>query len=159
LAESHLWSGLILLSPFFGLPHGERILRYLSSILSLILPYQIWDNPAPAVYLTHDRDAIKRHEEDPLIQRRITLRFASEMLKQCENISNRAQEIKLPLMILASGEDRIVSVQKTISFYDAVGSKQKQIEIFEGFYHELLHETSRHLPVESLKKYLIQMGQ
>jgi alpha-beta hydrolase superfamily lysophospholipase len=158
LENQSCWSSLILMSPFFGVPFGDLFLTKLCFILDLIAPRKIWDNPISSCYLTHDGTQTDLYRVDSLIQRRITLRLAKEMFRACCIVRARAAELKIPVAIFASGDDRIVSLAQTRSFFNRVKSGRKKLVVFDGFYHELLHEKERQKPIRCLKEYLSNMG-
>jgi acylglycerol lipase len=157
LQNQSQWQALVLVCPFFGIPFGELAAKWASIILDLIVPGRIWDNPVPPVMLTHDEDVLKKYRNDSLIQRRITFRLAKEMFLACERIRNRAHQLSLPVSIFASGDDKVVSLKQTRRFFEKVTSKEKRIEVFEGFYHELLHEKEREKPIQLLKEHLSRL--
>src|SRR3989338_9144983 len=152
------WDTLILWAPFFGIPFGHAALSVLCSILDLIVPRMIWDNPVPAVYLTHDVEELARYRSDALVQRRITIHLAREMFLACRSVGLRAEEITLTLVVMAAGDDRIVSLKRTISFFNRCRSQNKTLKVFDGFFHELLHERERAKPMMMLKEELIRRG-
>lgn len=158
LRNQHQWKALILLSPFFGLAFGHGWMKRLSSMLSWIAPRKIWANPIRPFYLTHDTESIARYRSDPLIQRRITMHCAEELFRLVDVVNRRAEELFLPLLVLAAGDDKIVSLNKTRQFFERVQSREKKLEIFDGFYHELLHEMNREKPISILKQYLSHLA-
>ena len=148
------WRALILMSPFFGVPVAHEFLLWISSFLSLFFPKKIWNNPIQPIFLTHDLEELERYKQDPFIQRRITARLAGEMFKGCVEIFPRANQIALPLLLLAAGDDHIVSLVRSKDFFKRVASKNRRMQVFDGFYHELLHEIDRQTPINILKDYL-----
>ena len=154
LNDQAKWKALILLSPFFGVPRGYLVLETLSSFLSLIAPKTIWSNPIKPIFLTHDLEELERYKRDSLIQRRITMQLAREMFRGCSAINARAKEIVLPFLLLIGGSDRIVSVESAEMFLKRTSSESKEIQIFDGLYHELLHETARDKTISRIKDYL-----
>ena len=158
LKNQKSWNRLVLLSPFFGLPFVHPLGAFCAFILNLIGPKRVWKNPMRATFLTHDLDRVKLYLEDSLIQRRLSGRLASEMFKAISEVMKRAPELKIPLLILASGCDYIVSTSRTKRFFKRAGSSEKRIEIFDKYYHELLHETDRAKPIRMLNEYFSCLG-
>jgi alpha-beta hydrolase superfamily lysophospholipase len=152
------WRSLALVSPYFALPVCHGLLSTLAEILNLIAPRMIWDNPIKPSYLTHDSEVVGRYLEDPFVQRRTTARLAVEMFRAGDEAFKRAEEVKVPLLMLAAGDDRIVSLNQAKVFFSRVRSTKKKLEVFDGFYHELIHETERIKPITALREYLIHLG-
>ncbi|OGW87101.1 MAG: hypothetical protein A3C35_07015 [Omnitrophica bacterium RIFCSPHIGHO2_02_FULL_46_11] len=154
LKNSSSWVALILLSPFFSLPKANRFLHWFSLCLNMMIPKIVWNNPIQPAFLTHDSAELEHYQQDSLIQRRITTRLTSEMFKAGKSVFEKAGEVALPVLILASGDDHIVSLEKTKGFFERISSIDKKMQIFDGFYHELLHEKDRQKPIGILRDYL-----
>ncbi|MBI4372747.1 MAG: lysophospholipase [Candidatus Omnitrophica bacterium] len=148
------WRALILLSPFFGATYAHPIYFWLTRFLNLIYPKLIWKNPIKPVFLSHDQKEVSLYKQDPLIQRRITSRMAHEMFKGCGETRCLGKELSLPLLLLAGGEDHIVSVEESKRFFESVGSSPKEMKIFPRCYHELLHEHERAEAIQMIKDFL-----
>ncbi len=158
LAEPLAWQRLMLSSPFLGIPFGEPLLRELSRILNLIVPGMVWDNPVPPIGLTHDKSELEVYSRDALIRRRITIRLAHEMFQACRSIRVRANEITKPLFVMSAGQDRVVSLKRTQELVQQVRTSDKEFHVFDGFYHEILHEVERKKVIQLFKSYLIRSG-
>lgn len=154
LRNQSVWRSLILMSPFFKIYQGHHLLGFLTGCMNQILPDYIWHNPIRAQYLSHDLEEVKKYLEDKMIQRAISTRLAHEMFQACTFVYNHAQEIKLPVLILAAGDDRIVSLKATQHFYNAISSQQKELKIFDSSYHELIHEKERAEAVTIIRDFL-----
>jgi len=154
LKNQSIWNALILMSPFFAVSRGQRVLSLLSGALNCLLPNVIWDNPIKPFYLSHDPDEVRKYKEDRLIQRLVTSRLAYEMFRACSSVYNQAKEIRLPVFILASGDDRIVSLKATQAFYHKIARSEKRLKVFESSYHELLHEKGRSETIELIRQFL-----
>ncbi len=154
LKNQSVWKALILTSPFFGVYRNHGILSFLSAVLCSIFPKQIWNNPIQASYLSHDLNEVRKYKEDKLIQRCITGRLTYEMFRGCAFVYNHAKEISLPVLILASGDDRIVSLKATQFFYNRIVSNEKEMKVFEFCYHELLHEEERDEAIKFIGEFL-----
>ncbi len=152
------WRVLILFSPFFSVGHSHELLFVLAKFLNVLCPKKIWRNPIKPMFLTHDQEEIKRYKRDPLVQRRITGHMAYEMFKGCARVRSHAKQLSLPLLVLAGGDDHIVSTREVGRFFDQASSSEKQIEIFPKCYHELLHEREREIALTIVKKYLLKLG-
>lgn len=157
LKQQGVWAGLVLLSPYFGLPRWEWILKPLTDFLNLFAGNMIWANPIFPRHLTHDQEAVIHYSNDSLIQKRITIHMAYEMFHAAKEMFDRAPKLSLPLLILAAGDDKVVSLEKTKDFFKRASSKEKHMRIFDGFYHELIHELDREKPIGELKEYLTKI--
>jgi len=91
-----------------------------------------------------DPAVVEAYISDPLVHKgKITARLAAEMLKAMRHISAQASKITLPIIIVQGGADRLVDAAGARMLYDTVSSPDKEIRIYEGFYHEVFNEPER----------------
>ncbi len=91
-----------------------------------------------------DPAVVQAYISDPLVHRgKTTARLAAEMLKAMQRISAEAGKITLPILIVQGSADRLVDPAGARMLYDTVGSVDKEIRIYEGFYHEVFNEPER----------------
>jgi alpha-beta hydrolase superfamily lysophospholipase len=137
-------AGLVLSSPLFGLSLPlPRWRRALASLLSVVYPRYDEPNRVMPENLTHDPAEIAIYKKDRLIHHRVTARLYAEMSRLMALKMTIAARLNDPVLILQAGEDRIVSKEDSIDFYHGLASRDKELEICEGFYHEILNETNR----------------
>lgn len=157
LKNQDCWKALILMCPYYGIYSLNWLYAGLSAAADLVCPAKIFVNPIKTQFLSRDPEEVKRYRTDSLIQRRITARMAKEMFPACNRALKQSPLLRLPVRVLAAGEDRIVSLELAKEFFKRLGSHDKMLNIFEGFYHELLHEKDRLQPMSALKEYLAEL--
>jgi alpha-beta hydrolase superfamily lysophospholipase len=136
--------GLILSSPNFGISIRIPLWRHLLACLaSVLIPDHTQDNRVNASFLTHDAEMRQKYALDRLVHHRISARLYSELLTKISRADQIASRIHHPTLILQAGDDHVVSRPKTLSFFNNLSSQDKELEIYEGLYHEILNETSR----------------
>jgi acylglycerol lipase len=144
IRSQSLLNGLVLSSAFFG---ANRHISMLTLQLIMLIGHLLPRFPTlflDSQTLSRDLDVVAIYEADLLVGRgRMPARTLSEMLKATAEIQSRTNEIELPLLILHGTEDCLVSMEGSKSFYLSVGSKDKSIELYDGFYHELLNEPEK----------------
>jgi alpha-beta hydrolase superfamily lysophospholipase len=70
----------------------------------------------------------------------MTSRLAAEMLQAMQTVTVQAAKITLPILIVQGSADRLVNPEGARELYEAVSSADKQIKIYDGFYHEVFNE-------------------
>ncbi len=91
--------------------------------------------------ICRDPVVVDAYVNDPLVYTgKITARLGAEMLKAMQHVTESAAEIKLPLMIVQGGGDKLVDPSGAQLLYDSVSSEDKTIKIYDGFYHEVFNE-------------------
>jgi alpha-beta hydrolase superfamily lysophospholipase/SAM-dependent methyltransferase len=93
--------------------------------------------------LTHDAGQAKRYADDPLITKAIAVNVLLDLYEVSERIVADAGAIRVPALVLAGGADWVVDVKEQQKFFDALGSTRKKMRVFDGMYHDLLHEAGR----------------
>ncbi|HEX9561999.1 MAG TPA: alpha/beta hydrolase [Candidatus Dormibacteraeota bacterium] len=102
---------------------------------SKILPRLTLNNEVDAKTLSRIPEVVEAYRTDPLVHNKISLRMYSEWADACQRIFAHAGEIKLPFLILAGTDDRLI---------DPVGSRElheltsavSELRLLEGRYHE-----------------------
>jgi alpha-beta hydrolase superfamily lysophospholipase len=91
--------------------------------------------------VSRDPVVVQAYVSDPLVHTgKTTARLAAEMLKAMQNVSGQATRITLPIMIVQGSADKLVDPAGAQMLYDAVSSADKEIRIYDGFYHEVFNE-------------------
>ena len=153
LKDQNLWKALVLSAPFFGTYIFSRPTRHIASFLNCIKPDIYLDNPVNAVFLTHDDNELLKYIEDKKILKKITARFAKEMLEKGKLTLKDAFKITLPVYVFYGSLEKIVSVKRILKFYGNISSEDKKIKLLNGFYHELHTEKERNIYFNYVLEY------
>lgn len=148
-----LMKKLILSSPLFGIPLGGLVKR-LVPFLNWAAPRFVVRNPVRPPFLTHDPEEVERYQKDPLIQRRITVRLTSEMLRMAHFFETNQTRVPFPVHILMAGEDYVVDPEATRRFAARLEAAKKTVESFPGFYHEIFNERGQEKVFDRLRDLL-----
>jgi alpha-beta hydrolase superfamily lysophospholipase/SAM-dependent methyltransferase len=93
--------------------------------------------------LTHDAEQAQRYADDPLITRAIAVNVLLDLYATAERITADAGAIRVPTLVLSGGADWVVDVKEQQRFFDRLGAQTKRMRVFDGMYHDLLHERDR----------------
>lgn len=107
-----------------------------------------------AKMLTHDADQARRYAEDPLIARAIAVNILLDMHDTSRRLIADAAAIRVPTLLLAGGADWVVRVSTQRKFFDRLGSPSKRMRVFDGMYHDVLHEKDRHLVLDEARQFI-----
>ena len=134
-------AAVILSSPAFGvampisalkLKLGEFLLRFAPEItLPADIPYR---------GLVGTKDVTESYKSDPLRHEKVSPRLFFEMNDTYRSALGKAGEIQIPCLIVASAKDQIVSVERTLDFFDRLASATKQIQLYDRSEHEVLND-------------------
>jgi alpha-beta hydrolase superfamily lysophospholipase len=151
--------GLILSAPLLKIaaevpPWKAR----LGEIASRYLPRLSMDNGIDPSLLSHDEKVVQAYVKDPLVHRRVTARWYTEILGAMESAHRRAGEISLPVLLLHGTEDRLTDPSGSEEFARSVKGPLT-FHRLEGYYHEVFHEDSgrRERSYDLLSTWLTQV--
>lgn len=146
--------GVILSSPLFRVRTYVPFDRFIFRLLEHIKPSGYINSYMMASMLTHDKKEIEKRKEDPLITRPIGIKLLLSSIEQGERLIKMAPEIKIPTLILAAGNDWVAYLSAEKEFFRRLGSKSKEMVVYPGFFHEVLHEKDKHLPFQKICSFL-----
>lgn len=120
--------------------HITPVIIILGKMLSALMP-RLGLIGLDAEGICRDPAVVQAYVSDPLVFKgKTTARLAAEMLKAMKYVSATAAKITLPILIVQGSADRLVDPAGAQMLYDAVSSPDKEIRIYDGFYHEVFNE-------------------
>ena len=120
----------------------------------LLRPGSFVQSYVKAAMLTHDPEERKSYQEDKLITRAISVRILIGMYDAATRLLRDASAIRTPTLVLSSGADWVVRTPAQREFFNRLSSPVKVMRDYPGFYHDLLHEKDRHLPIGEIHDFL-----
>jgi acylglycerol lipase len=90
---------------------------------------------------------------DPFTLRKITIRFAAEDLKLTRFATAAPGEIKVPMLLMLAGHDRIVENSRVLDFFHRLGSSQKRLIEYPAASHTLEFEPDPTVYMEDLRRW------
>ncbi len=137
-------SGLVLSSPNFGLAVAvPKWIDLFAPILAKIFPDLTQSNRVRRDRLSHDPEITAERAKDPLIHDRISVGLYSQLRGRMARAGLTAGNLTLPTVIYQASDDAVVSRHATERFYEDLASPDKELQIIENAYHEILQENSR----------------
>jgi acylglycerol lipase len=105
--------------------------------------------------ISRDRKVVELYDHDPLVFRgKLTTRLAVELVWQMHRVENRLPQVKLPLLILHGGRDQLSFPEGAQLVFDKVSSKDKELKIYPGLFHEILNEPENQMVMEDIYAWL-----
>lgn len=136
--------GLVLSSPIFGIAVPVPLWRHWFGVLAAgIAPNHTEPTNVDSSLLTHDTNILDIYKKDPLIFQRISARLYCELQRMINRRSEIAHKLKEPVLLVQSGKDHVVSEEKALLFYQEMASSDKELTVYDDFYHEILNEVDR----------------
>jgi alpha-beta hydrolase superfamily lysophospholipase len=105
--------------------------------------------------VSRDPAVVRAYVSDPLVHRgKTTARLGAEMLKAMQYVTGQANKITLPIMIVQGSADKLVDPAGAQMLYDTVSSTDKEIRIYDGFYHEVYNEPEHDQVLRDVERWL-----
>lgn len=136
--------GAIMTSPWLGtampIPRWQVLA---AAVLNRILPAFPFPFKIDPDLLTHDQERSADYRQDPQIHSTITPRLFTETSSGIELALRRGDRIRVPVLFILAGDDRIVDTDRSLAFARSLPSDDIEIEVLDGQYHEVLQEPGR----------------
>lgn len=136
------FQGAVIVSPWLGTAVDPPAWKVgLARVLNRVAPRLPFRARIPAAFLSHDPAIVRGFEEDPLAHDVITPRLWSEVTAAIELAFARADRIRVPVLFLLAGDDRIVDTARSREFGASLPGDRADVRVLDGRYHEILNET------------------
>lgn len=104
-------------------------------VASVIVPRLIVDNEVDPKVLSRIPEVVEAYRTDPLVHNKISARLGSEWLAACKRIFEHAGEIRVPFLILAGTDDRLIDPEGSNELH-RLAPARSHLSMLEGRYHE-----------------------
>jgi acylglycerol lipase len=133
-------SGLMLSGPAVALDGAPQLIRPISKLLSLFAP-RLGMFPIDPRLVSRDPEMVAAYERDPLnAHGKVPARTLGEIVKFVELLPALLPAIRLPLLVMHGGEDKLAGVSGSRMVMNRVSSEDKTLNVYEGLYHEIFNE-------------------
>ena len=148
-------SGAVLSGPSIKVPDNiSPAVIFAGKMLSILIP-KAGLIQLDAEGVSRDPSAVDAYVNDPLVYTgKATARLGAELLKTMQRVTEQATRIRLPIMIVQGGDDKLVDPSGARLLYDLISSKDKTIKIYNGFYHEVFNEPEHEQVLNDVKTWI-----
>lgn len=149
----HSFGGAILLSTVLAgkVRHSERFVlsspalrlkvavpawkMSLGRVASRLTPRLSMSNEVDPGTVSRLPEVVEAYRTDPLVHSKISSRTYTELLRAQQDIFAHATEIKVPFLILAGTDDKLIDPQGSVALHEKARDVSK-LRLLEGRYHE-----------------------
>jgi acylglycerol lipase len=107
----------------------------LGTTASKMLPKLALDNEVDPKLLSRIPEVVEAYRADPLVHSKISSRLYTEWLAATRDILSRADEIKMPFLILAGTDDGLIDPEGSKELHEKAPATS-ELRLLEGRYHE-----------------------
>lgn len=134
-------AAVALSSPFLGIAlKVNPVKEGLGRVMSRLIPTLSLPSGLKGADACRDPKMQELYDSDTLNNKNATARWFTEAMKAIDRVQARGGELKLPLMILYGGSDRIASADATDELAKKLTAPDRLVERLDGYYHELVNE-------------------
>ncbi|MGH7483047.1 MAG: serine aminopeptidase domain-containing protein, partial [Longimicrobiales bacterium] len=110
----------------------------------------------PAEHLSRSPEVVRSFESDPLVHDRITPRLFDQISAAMGLAVRQIDRIRVPLLFLIAGSDRIVDAQRSTALADTLRRRAPELTVrtYPASYHELLNEPDRALVMADIRSWI-----
>lgn len=145
--------GLVVSAPAL-LAKPNQLLVFFMRVVNRFHPTFALRRPGDGSGISRDPEEVRRFVEDPLFVGKSSARWAVEILATQPDVKNRASEISLPILMIQGLADVVVVPEATIEFFQNVGSADKTLLTYEGYFHELHNDLGKEKPLDDVAQWL-----
>jgi alpha-beta hydrolase superfamily lysophospholipase len=104
---------------------------------------------------TRDPQALRALNDDPLIaNEKQPAKTVAALVRADERLAREFSRIVLPVLILHGTSDRATRPSGSRRFYEAAGSKDKTLKLYEGHFHDLLNDIGKEQVMADIMDWL-----
>lgn len=131
------------------------LLKIISQVIAVLFP------ALPVVEfesegLSRDKQVVENYLKDPLnYTGKVRARMGRELLR-VEKLTSREAlaHIKIPVLLLHGGDDRIVDPECSRIISNSIQSKDKELIIYPGLYHEILNSGEKDTILKTISEWI-----
>ncbi|MEP6905593.1 MAG: lysophospholipase [Gemmatimonadales bacterium] len=112
-------------------------------VLSRVWPTLSVSLGVDAARLSRDKEVVSDYNEDPLVHHVGSMRWGAETLSAIERVRGKASSIKLPVLVVHGGDDKVNAVEGSKELFEKVSSADKKLLIYPGGQHEPHNDIDR----------------
>lgn len=139
------------LAPAFRVPPWKEAL---AGVASHLPPWFAFAADLDAAGLSHDERVVAAYRDDPKVFGELSAAWYVAVNEAQERVLARAEEVRLPLLMLLGGADPIADPAVAQRFFARLGSADKHLVVYAGWLHEVFNERRRRRVRSDLLRWL-----
>jgi len=128
--------------------------RFIAKVSAALAPRLRMKNEINPAVLSRDAEIGRAYTADPLVGKMVSTRWFAEALKAMDEVKRNAPQISLPVLVMHGTEDKLANVEATKNLFANIGSTDKRLKVYEGYYHELFNEPEKQEVFERVTDWL-----
>lgn len=138
--------GVVISSPALGIHPSSQpnaVLKAAAGVISKLAPGLLIPNGLDATKISHDKAVVDAYVNDPLVSTKVSARWFTEFLGAIDAAWADAGKLRVPMLLMQSGEDRLVDPEATRRWAARAPKDKVEFVWWEGLYHEMFNEPEK----------------
>jgi len=153
-------SSVVTSGPALHLGEGVSKLRIASMrVMRRLIPRMTLGSGLDPSGLSRNPDVVRGYLEDPHVYRTMTASLGAEMLATVPAVAARANEIRLPLLMLHGEDDPLCRVVGSSDFFAGVSSAGSRLVTYPNLLHEIFNEPEQDTVFQDIWDWLAELSE
>ncbi len=131
-----------------------RLKKIVALQMARAFPRMSIPNDIDPKWISRDQHVVRAYKSDPLVSKKVTLKLIAAILNNQKEILDLAPKVRLPGLIMHAGDDHICALDGSRKFFEKLGTSDKQLLVYDGFYHELFNEFGKEKVFADMEEWL-----
>jgi acylglycerol lipase len=126
----------------------------LGKLIAILLP-KMGVVVLDASTISRDPAVVTAYDNDPLVYRgKVPARTGAELIGTMQALPDQVSQLRLPILIMHGTDDRLGDPQGSQWLFQSVGSSDKTLKLYEGYYHEIFNEPEHERVLADVETWL-----
>lgn len=126
------------------------LVRLLSKLVPTVPMIQL-----DATGVSRDPAVVEAYVNDPLVYHgKLSARLIAELSETMDDTLSRANEIRIPVMLMHGDKDALTAPSGSQKMFDSVSSDDKNLKIYPGLFHEIFNEPEKDEVLSDMSTWL-----
>lgn len=155
LSQQQRIAGCVLSSPALGIAVPVPAWKdALGRVMARVLPSLAIPSGLDPLHISRDPQVVQDYVADPLVPTFARARWYVAFTEAQAEMARRAPEIRLPILVLQAGADRVVDPDATERLAGRLGSDDVTFERLDGLYHEIFNEPEKEAVLDQVVAWI-----
>ena len=139
-------NGAVISSPALGIHPDSKPpawLKMMVGVLSAIAPRLRVASDLDTKLISRDPAVVQAYIDDPLVSEKVSVRWYREFIKAIARANRAAATLKVPMLLMQSGDDRLVNPAAPPAWAEAAPEGLVEQVTWGGLYHEMFNEPEK----------------
>jgi lysophospholipase len=150
-------TGVVVSSP--GFIYLEKVplwKKALAPVVSWIAPCMAFETGIQAEHISRDPAVVAAYKADKISYPKVTARYYVEWDRATRAVFEESKSFAVPCLFMPAGDDRIISAQATVDFYNNDPHPDKKLVVWEGLYHDIFNEPEKEKVLETAAAWIAE---